>query len=109
MEALEIVTLLILAGAGWLVWSNLKAREAANTAIRSACDAGGLLFLNDTVGLDSIRPVRDDDGHVVLRRVYAFEYSDTGHDRRKGSVTLIGDRVTGLSVGPTSPDAATLH
>ena len=109
MDVLEILALLVVAAIGWLLWGNLKSRESANGAIRRACEANGLLFLNDTVGLDSIRPLRNADGRVVLRRVYGFEYSDTGHDRRKGSVTLIGDTVTELSLGQPAPDGVTLH
>ena len=53
---LEIATLLAVAGATWLVWDGLKAREAANAAMRAACNAHGLLFLDDTVALASLRP-----------------------------------------------------
>jgi hypothetical protein len=35
-----------------------------------------------------------------LRRTYAFEYSDTGDNRRSGSVTLLGDTVELLHVRP---------
>jgi hypothetical protein len=101
--------LLFLAGA-WLLWSNLKAREAANAAIRAACRAEGLLFLDDTVGLQSIRPVRDDEGRVRIRWVYAFEYSDTGHNRRKGRVSLTGDTLSAVEIeAQPAPDGELLH
>ena len=100
MTLLELLGVLVLAAAGWLLWGNLKAREIANAAISAACKAEGLLFLNDTVGLDSIWPVRNEEGHVIIRRIYGFEYSDTGHNRRKGTVTLLGDTVSGVYVGP---------
>jgi hypothetical protein len=45
-------------------------------------------------------PVRDDEGRLRLRRVYGFEYSDTGHNRRKGTVTLIAETVCAIDVGP---------
>ena len=35
-----------------------------------------------------------------LRRVFSFEYSDTGDNRRSGSVTLFGHRVEILHVRP---------
>ena len=96
----EILGVLIVASAGWVLWGNLKAREIANGAIRAVCDAQGLLFLNDTVALESLWPVRDDEGRLRLRRIYSFEYSDTGHDRRKGSVTMIAETVDAVEVGP---------
>jgi len=99
MELSQVLAVVIAAAVAWFVWDGLKVREAANDALRAACTAEGLQFLDDTVALSSIWPARDDDGRVRLRRVYAFEYSDTGHNRRKGSVTLIGDAVLVLDIG----------
>jgi hypothetical protein len=101
----EILGVLLSLFGGWLLWSNLKSREAANAAIRAACQAGGLLFLDDTVGLESIRPVRDDEGRVRIRWIYAFEYSDTGHNRRKGRVSLTGDTLSAVEIDvPPAPE-----
>ena len=105
MGTLELLALLLLAAAAWFLWGNLKTREIANAAIRGACESNGLLFLDDTVGLSSVWPVRNEEGHAVLRWVYGFEYSDTGHNRRKGAVTLIGGTVTALNVGDRSVNA----
>jgi hypothetical protein len=92
----EIAALALAALAGWLVWDALRARERANDAMRAACRARGLFFLDDTVSLASLRPVRDEDGHVHLRRTYRFQFSDTGHNRRDGSITLVASVVTDL-------------
>ena len=45
MGITEILSLLLVFSAGWVVWGNLKAREIANAAIRTACNRHGLLFL----------------------------------------------------------------
>jgi hypothetical protein len=92
----EIVVMLLVAAAVWLVWDTLKARETANRAMRDACERRGYYFLDDTVSMQSMRPARDDDGRVHLLRLYTFQYSDTGHNRRDGSITLLGDVVTSL-------------
>jgi hypothetical protein len=98
MTLLEVVALFAAAGVAALVWTSLKAREAANAAMRAACRAEGLLFLDDTVALESMRPVRDRDGRMVLRRVYAFEYSDTGDNRRQGRVAMLGPRIVAVEM-----------
>jgi hypothetical protein len=95
---LEIAALAVLAGAGWFLWDSLKAREAANAAIRPACQAQGLLFLDDTVALDKLRPSRDSEGRLRVGRVYRFDYSDTGHNRRRGRVTMIGATVVSVDL-----------
>ena len=110
MSMPEILGLLALVSGGWFLWDSMKAREAANVALRDACAVERLLFLDDTVALESVWPARNDEGHVRLRRLYGFEYSDTGHNRRKGTITMVGDRVSLLYFGPPSvPEGATLH
>lgn len=98
----EIVALLLFVSVGWLVWDTLRAREQANAEMRAACEARGFLFLDDTVAMRSLRPVRDADGRVKLRRVYDFQYSDTGHNRLNGSITLVASRVAALDLGDSA-------
>ena len=99
----EIAALLACLLGGWVVWDTLKARETANAVMRDACAERGFLFLDDTVSLRSVRPARDDEGHVRLQRAYRFQYSDTGHNRRDGSITLLGDAVVALSLVAGAP------
>lgn len=95
----EIAAIGLVALVAWLVWGTLAAREAANAAMRRACELRRLYFLDDTVSLASVRPVRDDEGRMRLRWAYRFQYSDTGHNRRDGSIALVGRRVVDLDVG----------
>jgi len=47
---------------------------------------------------------------VKLQRAYDFEYSDTGNNRLKGSVVLLGHRVMLLNIGLRLPEnVRTLH
>ena len=107
---LEIAVVAALAAGAWLLWDSLRAREAANAAIRPACRTAGLLFLDDTVALDSLWPRRDGEGRLRIGRVYRFDYSDTGHNRRRGNVTMLGSTVlhVDLNLPPPAPDV-TVH
>ncbi len=110
MPIAEILSLVALAAIAWLWLDSLKVREIAVRAARAACAADGLLLLDDTVAIAHLKPVRDDDGHVKLQRAYNFEYSDTGNNRLKGGVVLLGHRVILLNVGPDlPPNVRTLH
>ena len=102
MSLQEFLALLALLGIGCIVWFSLMAREAAVEAGRAACNAEGLQFLDDTVAIESVRPVRDEEGRLRLRRVYGFEYSDTGNNRRHGAVTMIGSQVVTLYLAARS-------
>jgi hypothetical protein len=109
---LETFILLLLAAGAWFLWDSLKAREAANGAIRATCAQHGMMFLDDTVGLASLKPARDEHGHAALRRVYRFEYSETGHQRQAGTITLLGARVLAVAIAvpmPSGVEPPTVH
>ncbi len=110
MSAIEAACLLLFAGLAWLWFDSLKAREIAVRAARDACAADGLLLLDDTVAIASIKPARNDAGHVVLQRVYDFEYSDTGNNRLAGGIVLRGHRVVMVNIGAgDGANVYTLH
>jgi hypothetical protein len=81
----------------WL--DSIKVREAAVAAAREACLAEGLMLLDDTVAITGVKPARNAEGRIRLQRSYDFEFSDTGDNRRKGSVVLLGRRVVLFNVG----------
>lgn len=110
MPGFELISLLLIAGIVWLWLDSLKARDSAIAAARNACQSEGLLLLDDTVAIASLKPVRDADGQLRLRRVYDFEYSDTGNNRRRGSMVLQGHRVLIVNIGlRLVPDERVLH
>jgi hypothetical protein len=96
---MELCGLLLLTALAWLWMDSLKVREIAVRGAREACAAESLLFLDDTVGIASLKLARDDKGHLKLQRAYDFEYSDTGNNRVKGNVVMLGERMVLLNVG----------
>jgi hypothetical protein len=44
--------------------------------------------------------MRDANGRVALRRVYIFEFTDTGDNRRHGSVIVMRQVASGLELEP---------
>lgn len=100
MDLYELIALMLMAGGVWLWLDTLKAREVGVRAAQVACAEEGLQFLDETVVGRSFRLARDDEGQLKLRRVYAFEYSDTGDNRCSGSVTLLGGTVEFLHIRP---------
>ena len=94
--------MLVALGAFWL--TSLEVREAAVKAARAACESEGLLLLDATVAIRTMKLARNEEGHVRLQRTYDFEYSDTGDNRRKGSVVLLGARVVVFNVGVRETD-----
>lgn len=106
----EFIGLVLMALGVWLWLDSLRARDAGIAAARQACQSEGLQLLDDTVCLKTLRPSRNDDGRLLLRRAYEFEYSDTGDNRRRGGVILLGHRVVLINVGLRAvPASRALH
>ena len=106
----EILLLAFFLALAWLWWDSMQAREAAVTAAREACVAEGLQFLDDTVGIAHIKPARNAAGRLQLQRAYEFEFSDTGDNRVKGSIVMLGHRVLLLNIRPRPvAEVITLH
>jgi hypothetical protein len=91
--------LLIVVGA--LLWADsLRARERAVSAGRSACERYDLQFLDDTVSFARLRLARDEDGRLKIARTYIFEFSDTGNNRRHGSIVMLGGELQDVQLEP---------
>jgi hypothetical protein len=96
----EMLAILLMAGVALLWFDGLGTRETAIEAARRACAAEGVQLLDDTVMLASLWPQRRSSGTITLRRIYHFEFSDTGNNRLDGSVTLVGRTVQALYLEP---------
>ena len=97
---LEMSTLFFLAALVWLWFDSMRARERALALGKRACERDGLMFLDETVECVSLGFARDADGRMALRRTYGFEFSDTGNNRRNGSVVMLGGEVESFYTEP---------
>jgi len=97
---LEIVALALVLSGGWFWVDSMRAREVALDAGRRACVAEGVQFLDWTVAVVKMRIGRAGDGRLRVRRIYGFEYSDTGNNRLSGSITLLGTQLIALHLAP---------
>ncbi len=88
---MENLLLLALLSAGvWFWLDSLNARERAITAAQHACRSIGVQLLDQTVALSSMKPARNNQGRLVLRRIYSFEFSAQGVERCNGRAILRG-------------------
>ena len=95
MELFLIIFFLLI---GWLWIDSMAAREQAELTGKRACREGGVQFLGDTVAFSGLGFGRDGWGHLKLRRTYRFEFSDTGDNRLKGMVVMLGREVETLDL-----------
>ena len=92
---------IVLIAAGTFLWlDSLRARERALRAGRAACERYDLQFLDDTVAFTRIRLRRDAEGRIRIARTYAFEFSDTGNNRRHGAIVMLGGELEDVHLEP---------
>lgn len=92
---------LVVIAAGALLWvDSLRARERAVAAGRAACKRYGVQFLDDTVAFARMGLGRDDEGRLKPRRTYVFEFSDTGNNRRRGAIVMLGSELQDVQLEP---------
>lgn len=87
-DSLLLAALVALALWGW--YQALAARERAMAKVRALCVELRLQILDQTVTLRELWPCRGAHGGLALRRVYGFEFSTGGADRRSGRLCYIG-------------------
>lgn len=95
---LELSLIVFFLALGWFWLDSMAAREVAETAGKRACREGGVQFLDDTVAFAALGFGRDGVGHLKPRRTYRFEFSDTGDNRLKGMVVMLGREVETLDL-----------
>ena len=100
LEWESLAVLAAIALLAWLWYDSMRARERAVVAGQQACARERLQFLDETVECTSVRPARNAAGHLVLRRVYRFEFSDDGSRRRSGQIVMLSGEVESLTMEP---------
>jgi len=74
----------------WFWYDNMRAREAAIASAGGYCRQQGFQFLDGSVCL---RAMVFSFTHRCFRRHYDFYYTRESHDRRRGTVILLGQEV----------------
>lgn len=98
------LVLLILGGLGiWLWFETMRVREIAVNIAKNICERNEVQFLDDTVSLNAIGLGRDVRGQLRIRRVYQFEFSDDGTNRRKGYILMLGTQHEALRMERDEP------
>jgi hypothetical protein len=96
----EAVAIIFLVAGSFFWLDSLRARERALSAGRSACERYSLQFLDETVVFARLRLARNEDGELRIARTYTFEFSDTGNNRRRGAIVMLGGQLLDVQLEP---------
>lgn len=92
---------LLLVALGLAVWfwiDTLRTRERAIFAAGRACKELGAQLLDQTVSLESIKPMRSKRGRLMFRRIYGFDFSIAGYERRRGRAFMAGQALEQVQI-----------
>jgi Protein of unknown function (DUF3301) len=95
---LAILALIAIVLGIWFWSDSLRARERMTAACARICGDMQLQFLDETVALAQLRLTRNAMGWLAWRRMYVFEFSESGSDRWKGRALLTGLRVESVQL-----------
>lgn len=101
MSEMLILLLVVTLVGYWL--SAMHAKDLAIAAARRECRLFDVQFLDHTVQLIKLSFTRDEIGQWRVWREYRFEYSDDGESRRRGRLSLLGQRVARISLETFNP------
>lgn len=96
----EFLGLVILLSFSWLWLENQGMRERAIAIAKDFCAKENVQFLDGAMALVRMRLRRDALGRMAITRTYQFEFSDTGDNRLKGTIILLGKSLETLHLQP---------
>ena len=93
-----LILLAVFAALGWFWFDSLRARELALRTGARACADINVQFLDQSVSVEQLRLGRDARGQLTFRRVFSFDFSDNGADRRRGKIVIDGQYVRSVTL-----------
>lgn len=96
----ELFVVVILLGGAWLWLENQGVREQAISIAKDFCVKENVQFLDGAMALVRMRLQRNTQGRMAIARTYQFEFSDTGDNRLKGAIMMLGRKLETLHLQP---------
>ncbi|HSR02041.1 MAG TPA: DUF3301 domain-containing protein [Methylophilaceae bacterium] len=84
----------------WFWFDSVTKREVAISVGRELATRCHLQLLDETVACVKIGIARNNDGHVLLTRLYEFEVSADGHSRLICNLQLFGKQLRDWHIPP---------
>jgi hypothetical protein len=88
-----IIVLLIVIGLIYFWLDSVKSKENAMAYAAKACRDVEVQLLDQTVSLTTLKLARSKQGRLAFQRIYRFDFSIHGNERREGRVMLKGHHI----------------
>lgn len=104
----DLLVLTVIVVFGILIWRHHNVRHRAYLAALQHTQQNGVLLLDQTIVLQSMKIRRSHSSLIAIERHFVFEFSSIGDERYKGELTFIGQRHVHIGLEPfrmyTSPE-----
>ncbi|WP_158527265.1 DUF3301 domain-containing protein [Pelagibaculum spongiae] len=101
MSLLEVLVLFVVAGFVGFIWKSIAIKDHAVYLAKQVCNKENLQLLNATVSQQRCWIQRDQkSGRLMFGRLYEFEFSGDGQERRKGWMTMGGMALESIHLEP---------
>jgi hypothetical protein len=85
-----LVWLSLIAALASFWWQSDAVKIRALKLASDHCKNLGVQFLDQSMVINGLWPIRDVRGSLRLRRRYGFEFTSTGEERYQGVITMAG-------------------
>ena len=99
MFFVEVTIVLLLILLAWFWSVSMKYRDIGLLLVSKACIEEGVQLLDESIVCTKMSFHRQSMGHWAVQRVYQFDFSEDGENRRRGAIHLLGSEMTFLSLG----------
>ena len=95
---MELLFIILLVSVSTLWFGTMRARDHARAAVTRLCKQHSLQLLDQSVALVRLRLARTNKGGLTLRRLFRFDFSETGNTREQGIIWMRGDQAELISI-----------
>lgn len=99
LDMSSFIFLLATALGVWFWVDSMRMREIAIRVGSEACQRHDVQFLDQTVALNRLGLFSDGRGHLRIRRTYQFDFSESGENRRRAYIVMLGAQPEVVQMG----------
>ena len=96
----NLIWLTLIGIAALYLWRSGEFKGRARSLASNHCRQLDLQLLDDSMVIISLWPIRNEQGNLVLRRCFSFEFASIGDRRYQGEVIMLGMRLLHIELEP---------
>ena len=96
----NLIWLTLIGVAALYLWRSGEFKGRARSLASNHCRQLDLQLLDDSMVIVSLWPIRNEQGNLVLKRRFSFEFASIGDRRYQGEVIMLGMQLLHIELEP---------